>query len=143
MLDYLIHDVDLKIQLNSEFTEQSILQRTEIQVDKQFNSLLEKVIDELTWPITGKITDDFFDIINIQFSKNTTLKGLYKKLKQADYFNEFSEEQPSTNNFYVADDDLFLKFNKVKIFHDTIILQLLTPILQKVRPKITLSSFNS
>ncbi|CAG8735861.1 16134_t:CDS:2, partial [Racocetra fulgida] len=178
-LDNLIHDVNLKIQLNIEFTKQSSLQRAEIQVDKKFNSLLEIVIDQLTCPITVQITGDFFiltcghsisnyainewkkrsEIENkifecpickseiklestFSFPKNATLKGLYEKLEQAGYFNKLSEEQLSANNLHIADDDLFLKFNKVKIFRDSIISRLPSPIFQKVRPKITLPAFN-
>ncbi|RIB30050.1 hypothetical protein C2G38_2238525 [Gigaspora rosea] len=74
--------------------------------------------------------------------KNKILEGLYEKLEQAGYFEKLSEEQILSNKIFMAEDDLFLKFNRYKIFQDSFISKLSTSILQKVQPKVMLPAFN-
>ncbi|CAG8537908.1 13333_t:CDS:2 [Gigaspora rosea] len=75
--------------------------------------------------------------------KNKILEGLYKKLEHAGYFNKLSEEpQILPNKIYIVEDDLFLKFNKYKIFQGSIISKTFSPIFLKVQPKAMLPAFN-
>ncbi|CAG8814349.1 19029_t:CDS:2 [Gigaspora margarita] len=63
--------------------------------------------------------------------KNKILEGLYEKLEQAGYFEKLSEEQILSNKIFMAEDDLFVKFNKYKIFQVSFISKLSTSILKK------------
>ncbi|CAG8821851.1 37498_t:CDS:1, partial [Gigaspora margarita] len=75
--------------------------------------------------------------------KNKILEGIYKKLEHAGYFNKLSEEQQILpNKIYTVEDDLFLKFNKYKIFQGSILSKSFTSIFQKVQPKAMLPAFN-
>ncbi|CAG8667331.1 11586_t:CDS:1, partial [Scutellospora calospora] len=73
------------------------------------------------------------------FPKIKILEGLYKKLEKADYFKPLEEQQISQNKFYTVEDDLFLKFNKLKIFQNSIISKFPKQIFQ---PKVMLPAFN-
>ncbi|CAG8791341.1 25389_t:CDS:1, partial [Dentiscutata erythropus] len=75
--------------------------------------------------------------------KNKILEGLYEKLEQQGYFNKLSEErQILPNKTYMVEDNLFLKFNKYKIFQGSILSKFSAPIFQKVQPKVMLPAFN-
>ncbi|CAG8728997.1 1380_t:CDS:2, partial [Gigaspora margarita] len=75
--------------------------------------------------------------------KNKILKGIYEKLEQAGYFDKSLEErQISSNKIYMVEDDLFLKFNKFKIFQNSMFSKVSTPIFQKVQPRVMLPAFN-
>ncbi|CAG8466149.1 14109_t:CDS:2 [Gigaspora rosea] len=77
------------------------------------------------------------------FPKNKILKGLYETLEQAGCFNKSPEKQPiSLNKICMIEDDIFLKFNKHKIFQNSMLKKFSTPIFQKVQPKVMLSAFN-
>ncbi|CAG8719357.1 19156_t:CDS:2, partial [Dentiscutata erythropus] len=114
ILEKIIHDVDQKLQLNLKFMK--LKENSEIKSDRK---LINIIADELTCPITKQITE------------------------QEGYFNKLSEErQILPNKIYMVEDNLFLKFNKHKIFQGSILPKFSTPIFQKVQPKIMLPAFN-
>ncbi|CAG8714243.1 6874_t:CDS:2, partial [Dentiscutata erythropus] len=162
ILEKIIHDVDQKLQLNLKFMNQlsmiSIKENSEIKGDRKL--ILNIIADELICPITKQITGDFSiltcghsiscysinkwkETVTIEsrlfecpyckkeidlnstynLQKNKILESLYVKLKQ-------------------AEDDLFLKFNKHKMFQSSMLSKLSTPIFKKVQPKVMLPAFN-
>ncbi|CAG8636291.1 15777_t:CDS:2, partial [Gigaspora margarita] len=70
------------------------------------------------------------------------LEGLYDKLEQAGYLDKLSEERQKTSNeIHIIEDDLFLKFNKYKIFQTPFLSKLSLPIFQNIQPKSTIPAF--
>ncbi|CAG8443470.1 11293_t:CDS:2 [Dentiscutata erythropus] len=75
--------------------------------------------------------------------KNKILEGLYNRLEQGGYFDKLPEErQISPKEIYTIEDNLFLKFNKYKIFRTFTFSKLSAPIFQKIQPKVMMPAFN-
>ncbi|CAG8658091.1 32892_t:CDS:2, partial [Gigaspora margarita] len=152
ILEKIIHDVTQKFQLSLHLVEQSSVTSVEEKLEtKSDKKLLNIIAEELTCPITKQITGDFLiltlDILLLESTynlpKNKILEGIYKKLEHAGYFNKLSEEQQILpNKIYTVEDDLFLKFNKYKIFQGSKLSKSFTSIFRKVQPKAMLPAFN-
>ncbi|CAG8753730.1 5439_t:CDS:2 [Gigaspora margarita] len=161
--------LQLNNQFMEQLSFKSIKEKSEIKGDRKL--IFDIIADELTCPVTRQITGDFLilscghsissDAINkwkevtiienrlfecpickneiklnssYNFPKNEILKSLYEKLKK--------QQQIPSNKIHMVEDDLFLKFNKYKIFQNPMSMKFSTQIFQKVQPKLILPAFN-
>ncbi|CAG8700409.1 11799_t:CDS:2 [Dentiscutata erythropus] len=128
IFEKIIHDVNQKLQLNLKFMNQL------------------NVTEELTCPITKQITGDFL-ILTCRHSISCYAINKWKEVITIENrlfkcpFCKNEIELNSTYNFpknkILEKDDLFLKFNKNKIFQNFMLSKLSAPIFQKIQPKLT------
>ncbi|CAG8821332.1 41111_t:CDS:2, partial [Gigaspora margarita] len=153
IFEKIIHDVTQKLQLSLQLVEQSSVTNFEEKLGiKGDRKLLNIIAEEVTCPITKQITGDFL-ILTCGHSISYYAINKWKKVITIENrpfecpFCKNEIELESTynhpeNKILEVEDDLFLKFNKYKIFKGSILSKSFTSIFQKVQPKIMLPAFN-
>ncbi|CAG8668323.1 14037_t:CDS:2, partial [Dentiscutata erythropus] len=118
--------LDLAQHLSQKTTQESLSTTSQ--------QILEKIIHDVDQKLQ----------LNLKFMKQLNVtEGLYVKLEQSGYFDKlFQEYKISKYKIYMAEDDLFLKFSKNKIFQNSMLSKLPHQFFQKIQPKLMLPAFS-